>query len=49
LARGLPSSLVAAMTGFVDQSHLTRQFKRYIGTTPALYQRCVTSAIRTAL
>jgi AraC-like DNA-binding protein len=41
LARGIPSSFVAAMTGFVDQSHLTAQFKRYVGTTPASYQRCV--------
>jgi AraC-like DNA-binding protein/mannose-6-phosphate isomerase-like protein (cupin superfamily) len=41
LARGVPSSFVAAMTGFVDQSHLTTQFKRYVGTTPASYQRCV--------
>ena len=39
LARGIPSSFVAAMTGFVDQSHLTTQFKRYVGTTPASYQR----------
>jgi len=41
LARGLPCSFVAAMTGFADQSHLTRQFKRYVGITPASYQRCV--------
>lgn len=26
---------VAAATGFHDQPHLTRQFKRYLGTTPA--------------
>jgi AraC-like DNA-binding protein/mannose-6-phosphate isomerase-like protein (cupin superfamily) len=44
LASGIPSSFVAAMTGFVDQSHLTTQFKRYVGTTPASYQRCVTLA-----
>jgi len=41
LARGIPCSFVAAMTGFADQSHLTRQFKRYLGITPASYQRCV--------
>ena len=41
LAHGVPPSLVAAMTGFVDQSHLTMQFKRYVGTTPACYQRCL--------
>ena len=40
LARGMSSSFVAAMTGFADQSHLTTQFKRYVGTTPAWYQRC---------
>ncbi len=39
LGRGIPSSFVAAMTGFVDQSHLTTQFKRYVGTTPVSYQR----------
>ncbi len=41
LARGVPCSFVAATTGFADQSHLTRQFKRYLGITPASYQRCV--------
>jgi AraC-like DNA-binding protein/quercetin dioxygenase-like cupin family protein len=43
LAAGTPASFVAAMTGFVDQSHLTTQFKRYVGTTPVWYQRCVAS------
>jgi AraC-like DNA-binding protein/quercetin dioxygenase-like cupin family protein len=43
LASGVPSSFVAAMTGFVDQSHLTTQFKRYVGITPASYQRCLTA------
>lgn len=41
LAQGLPCSFVAAMTGFADQSHFTTQFKRYLGITPASYQRCV--------
>lgn len=41
LAQGLPCSFVAAMTGFADQSHLTTQFKRYLGITPASYQRCL--------
>ena len=45
LASGIPSSFVAAMTGFVDQSHLTTQFKRYVGTTPVSYQRCVTASL----
>ncbi len=39
LARGVPCSHVAAMTGFADQSHLTTQFKRYLGITPGSYQR----------
>lgn len=46
LARGVPSSFVAAMTGFVDQAHLTTQFKRYVGTTPASYQRNVAASGR---
>lgn len=29
---------VAAATGFVDQSHLTRQFKRYVGFPPGHYR-----------
>lgn len=41
LARGVSCSFVAAMTGFADQSHLTTQFKRYVGMTPATYQRCL--------
>ncbi|MEM7343667.1 MAG: AraC family transcriptional regulator [Chloroflexota bacterium] len=28
---------VAVQTGFVDQSHLTRHFKRFVGTTPGQY------------
>lgn len=43
LARGIPCSRVAAMTGFADQSHLTTQFKRYLGITPVSYQRCLAS------
>jgi AraC-like DNA-binding protein len=45
LVSGVPSSFVAAMTGFVDQSHLTTQFKRYVGITPASYQRCMTASL----
>jgi len=41
LASGEGASRVAALTGFVDQSHLTAHFKRYVGTTPGHYQRCV--------
>ena len=39
LASGaLPISQVAADVGFADQSHLTRCFTRYLGTTPARYR-----------
>jgi AraC-like DNA-binding protein/mannose-6-phosphate isomerase-like protein (cupin superfamily) len=43
LAAGGSPSLVAAMTGFVDQSHLTYHFKKHLGITPGNYQRCVAS------
>jgi AraC-like DNA-binding protein len=32
---GLPLAQAAALTGFADQSHMTRQFKRTYGLTPA--------------
>jgi AraC-like DNA-binding protein len=38
IAAGMPLSLVAADTGFADQSHLTRHFKRLVGATPGQYQ-----------
>nr|WP_245681047.1 AraC family transcriptional regulator [Glycomyces harbinensis] len=37
LLAGRPAHAVAAGTGFHDQSHLTRHFKRIVGTTPARY------------
>jgi AraC-like DNA-binding protein len=37
LARGMPISQVAFEAGFVDQSHLTRHFKRQVGVTPGQY------------
>jgi len=37
LASGVPSSEVAQRTGFADQSHLVRSFKRVLRTTPARY------------
>jgi AraC-like DNA-binding protein/quercetin dioxygenase-like cupin family protein len=46
LARGIPPSFVAATTGFADQSHLTAQFKRLVGTTPGSYQRCLCAGAR---
>ncbi len=37
LALGMPIAQVAFETGFVDQSHLTRHFKRLVGVTPGQY------------
>jgi transcriptional regulator GlxA family with amidase domain len=37
LRKRLPIAHVAAITGFADQSHFTRHFKRLVGITPALY------------
>jgi AraC family transcriptional regulator len=35
----LPLSAVARLAGFADQSHLTRIFRRTVGTTPGCYRR----------
>ncbi len=37
LLDGEPVAHVAAVVGFHDQAHLTRQFTRHVGTTPARY------------
>jgi AraC-like DNA-binding protein len=39
LLDGLPPAEVAAAVGFSDQAHLTRHFRRVLGTTPAAYAR----------
>jgi AraC-like DNA-binding protein len=39
LSRGVSVSRVAFATGFSDQSHLTRHFKRIVGMTPGQYMR----------
>ncbi len=39
LAAGLPIAEVAALTGFVDQSHFSRHFKRTVGVAPGQYVR----------
>jgi len=36
---GMPAAEVAVATGFADQAHLTRHFKRILGVPPAAYQR----------
>jgi AraC-like DNA-binding protein len=37
LARGQSPSEAALACGLSDQSHLTRHFRRYVGTTPGRY------------
>jgi AraC family transcriptional regulator len=39
LATGASPADIAAATGFSDQSHFTRVFRRMTGTTPAAYRR----------
>lgn len=38
LLDGLPPGEVAAATGFCDQAHLTRHFKKLVGVTPGRYR-----------
>ncbi|GAA1901777.1 helix-turn-helix transcriptional regulator [Lapillicoccus jejuensis] len=42
LLEGVPPAQVAAETGFHDQSHLTRHFRRVLGVTPGAYARSAT-------
>ncbi len=37
ILRGQPLADVAAEVGFVDQAHLTRRFRQFLGTTPSRY------------
>jgi AraC-like DNA-binding protein len=39
LVRGLPPGVVALETGFADQSHLNRHFKRLVGLTTGRYAK----------
>ena len=39
LAQGMPIAETALLTGFADQSHFTRQFRKSVGVTPARYVR----------
>jgi AraC-like DNA-binding protein len=36
-ARGMAATAVAADTGFADQAHFSRVFKRIVGLTPRAY------------
>ena len=48
LAGGASAGETAAACGLSDQSHLTRHFRRYLGTTPGRYARNAGRRIRTA-
>jgi AraC-like DNA-binding protein len=39
LRSALPLAVVAQRTGFADQSHLTRHFRRLVGVTPGVFAR----------
>ncbi len=39
LLKGVPIKDAAVETGFVDQSHFTRHFKRFVGVTPGQYRK----------
>jgi AraC-like DNA-binding protein len=41
LLQGEPVAEVAAGVGFHDQAHLTRHFRRHVGTTPASYASAI--------
>jgi AraC-like DNA-binding protein len=45
IERGEPLAAAAAEAGFADQSHMTRQFKRAYGMTPARWTRSVTGPV----
>jgi AraC-like DNA-binding protein len=46
LLEGVPPADVAVMTGFYDQSHLTRHFKRLVGVSPAYFGRLSSASAR---
>ncbi|WP_349559783.1 AraC family transcriptional regulator [Marinobacter sp. NFXS9] len=46
LKDGLSPATVAVACGFHDQSHLTHNFKRCMGTTPARYQKALSKTVQ---
>ena len=44
IERGRPLAQAAAEAGLADQSHMTRQFKRAYGFTPANWAKVVAAA-----
>jgi AraC-like DNA-binding protein len=44
IERGLPLAEAAVRAGFADQSHMTRQFKRTYGLTPARWTALVAAS-----
>ncbi len=48
LLQGMPPGLTAAEAGFYDQSHLSRQFTHFLGTSPGRYARSRQSAAGTS-
>jgi AraC-like DNA-binding protein len=43
LLDGLAPGEVAPATGFYDQAHLTRHFRKLVGVTPGRYRACARS------
>ncbi|MCU0649520.1 MAG: AraC family transcriptional regulator [Gemmatimonadaceae bacterium] len=48
IASGESLTLVALATGFADQSHLSRHFRRIVGVPPGLYARAVGASVARA-
>jgi AraC family transcriptional regulator len=44
LKKDLPLTAIALQAGFADQSHFSKVFKSYVGTTPAKYRRSILSS-----